>query len=207
MALKLNVNWFSKTLVRSSTYGGVFALPTFTEGDIVPIVIKILEPTEDGSLQYSVPDISNISLSFQVEDSDGDPVIVYQPTWTKDVGAGTFSALVDFNTAALGTWIGAATSKYAVVKIKRTDADGSVVTMFQEDVTIVANLSGATPSAPMTGTTLLTLEAASAMFAKKLMDAGDTITFRTQDGTVGRTIGVKKDGAGNVLDIDYQYNI
>ena len=195
MRLRLTINWFAKKLLASLYRAGTFTLPSFTEGDIVPFEIQLVEPDDSAEARWTTPDISNLAITLTVEDPTAGTVFVSQPTWNKDVTQGIFYALVDFSTGDLNTWLGASTSKSGTLKIKRTDADGGVVTVLQETVTIVANLSGATPANPLIGQTLLTVELASQMFAKKIMDPGDTLTFKDVDGTVTRTLGVYKDGS------------
>lgn len=202
--LKLNIDWFSQRLLSFPDRAGAFLLPTFHQDDILPVEIQVVEPDPDSN--FRTPDISNFAITFSIEDTDLGTVIVYQATWNKDIQLGTFNGLVYFNTAELDTWFGTDPTKTATLKIRRTNSDGSTAIIFEDEVTINANLSGAVPTNPLIGTTPLTVELANQIYCKKRMDPGDSLTMVDVDSTVSRTLSVYKEG-GEVVKGDDLANL
>jgi len=203
--LNLYVNLHTKKFMASQRSATEFVPPWFSEGDLMPITVKILQPDPSNPAVFTSPDISAWSLGFTVETAAGGTPFVNQPTWTKDTGNNRFTANVDFGTAQLSTWLSTSATKSGLLKLRLSDGV-TTTTIIEQAITIRQNESGANPAAPTPGTRTLTYEEAEQIFARKYMNPGDTITFRTADGTIGRIIGIYHDGT-EVVDQDEHVTI
>lgn len=198
--LNLYVNTFTKNLMQGERSAVEFYLPFFSQGDLVPMTVKFLQPSGTNPFAFESPDIAALSMSMSVETAAGGVPFVSQPSWSKDTPNNRFTADVDFGTAELTTWLTGATGS-GLLKIRL-----GAVTMVEKTITVRQNKSGANPAAPTPGTRTLTWEEADQLFLRKYALPGDTLTLRTVDGTAGRIIGIYKDGA-TVIDQDEHVSI
>lgn len=199
-ALKLYIDTFRKRLVTSDSNGAIFNLPAFFQGDVVAMVIQLLEPDPSVGINgYTKPDISSMSLKFAVSatptgTAGGPTPFVTQFTWTKDTTNRLFTANVAFNTTELNTWLGSAASRNdAYMEIEITEGS-AVTTVLQQVFTINAEVIESSTSSVAAGQTALSLETALATFVKFVGNAGETITLTSPDGTKQRILGVDNDG-------------
>lgn len=198
--LNLYVNTFTKALMQGERSAVEFILPFFSQGDMVPMTVKFLQPSSTNPFAFELPDIAALSMSLSVETAAGGVPFVSQPSWAKDTPNNRFTANVDFGTAELTSWLTGATGA-GLLKIRL-----GAVTMIEKTITIRQNKSGANPAAPTPGTRTLTWEEADQLFLRKYALPGDTLTLRTVDGTAGRIIGIRKDGT-EVIDQDEHVSI
>jgi len=198
--LKLTVDWFNKTLIRSSTSQTPFILPSFFQGDIVPFQVTIVEPDPDGSINdYLKPDISNMALKLAVGaqpvGTAGTPTpFVTQFTWSKNTQESFFYADVAFNTGDLDTWLGSNSSKEAYIELEITELS-AVTTIYQGTVTIKAELIEGTTASVQPGETALSLEAARQMFCPRMLEPGGQLIFPSLDGTKRTVLYTDDDGS------------
>lgn len=198
--LKLTVDWFAKRLIRSPSSSTPFTLPAFFQGDIVPVQVQIVEPTSGGGVNsFDIVPVSGMALKLGVSDTPtGTPTtpapFVTQFTWSQDTNSNFFFADVAFNTANLNTFLGASASKTAYLELEITDGS-YITTILQDVITIKSEVieTGSLSVAP--GQTALSMEVALQLFPKKMMNAGETLTFVSPDGLRRRITGVRDDGS------------
>ena len=204
--LKLYVNWFEKRFQQGLRNGGTFTLPTFYQGDIVPMQIYLLEPDADaGPTSYSKVDISNMALQLAVGPTPvGNAVetlIVTQFSWSKNTQENYFYADVAFNVAGVATLLGAAASATAYLELEVTEGS-SKTTLIQQQITIKAELIEAASLTVTAGSTPLSLEVAMQLFAMKRMGPGETFTLVGPGNAKGVQLGANDDGSLQTDSID-----
>jgi len=197
--LKLFIDWYSKKLVRGLNDPGPFALPSFYQGDVVPMQVYVVAPN---GIYYSQENVGSMALKFAVSATPtGTPTtpapFVTEFAWSKDTSDGSgffYSEGVAFNTAELNTFLGAEASKTAYLEMEITEAS-TITTILQTPVTIKAEIVETGTLTVADGQTPLSLEAANQLYAGKVMGAGETIIMKSPDGSVGVILGVNNDGS------------
>lgn len=196
----LYVDTNSGTLVSgtASTISGV--MPKLVQGDTISLRIYLLERTSTYPISspYSVVNISNISLRVgigQKTGTSGTALVTQQFTWAKDLTNNYFYADLPLNTAGIETLIGAASSGSAWFEIEMTQG-GFPTTVFQQQVTIEAEVIETGSISVPAGLTALTAEEASATYLRKQND-GFVLTCPT-DSTVKAYLYLGADGALHV---------
>jgi len=197
--LKLFVDWYNKRLQQGLRNAGSFTLPTFFQGDVIPMQVYLLEPDpDDGPTTFSKVDISNIALSMAVGPTPvgnaAETPIATQYTWSKNTTENYFYADLALNTAGVGTLLGATANATAYLEIQATEGS-SITTLIQQQITIKAEVIEAGSLSVAAGATPLSLEVAQQMFCLKRMGAGETLTFTSPDGLRYLIKGVDNDGA------------
>ena len=206
-SIKLWCDILNRRLVKANNSITPFVLPAFSQGDVIPLRVYILEhDAENGTNAFTYPDISSMTMKLAVyDDLIATTPLVTQFSWSKQTTTTPhyFHASVDFNTAAVGTWLDAATTKDAYLELEITESS-NIVKIYKSAVTIKAEMISTGSQSVAAGLTPLSREEAISLFAQKYMPAGETITFRTADGTAFRTIGVRKDGTSIIAieDVD-----
>lgn len=199
--LKLYVNWFEKRLVKGPSNPGTFTLPTFYQGDTVPMQVTLLEPDPDGGPNDFVKvDIDDMALSLAVGTaptgtSGGPTPLVTQFVWSKDTAEKYFYADVAFSTSGINDHLGSAAEKTDLYLELQITESTSVTTIWQGTIKVRAEVIEATTASVAAGATPLSKEEANQIYARKFMDPGETITFVSEDGTRRRIIGVHDDGS------------
>lgn len=194
------MDWFNKRLIKSRYSSSPFVLPAFFQGDIVPIQIQIVEPNPAGGPNdYVVPEIGSMGLKLAVSATPtGTPTtpapFVTQFTWSQNTNESYFYADVAFNTTELDTFLGSAASATAYLEIEVTESS-SITTVLQETFTIKAQIIETGTLTVAAGQTPLSFELANQLFARKLMNPGETLTIPSPDGTRRRILGCNDDGS------------
>jgi hypothetical protein len=205
--LKLYIDWTNKRLQQGLRNTGTFNLPTFFQGDIVPVQVYLLEPDPDsGPTSFSKIDISNIALLLAVNAAPPvgngvDTPIITQYTWQKNTQESYFYADVAFNTAGVGTLLGASASAPAYLEIEATEGAGKT-TLIQQSITIKAEIIEAGSLSVAAPATPLSLEVAMQLFAMKRMGAGETLTLVGPGNAKGVQLGANDDGSLQTDTID-----
>jgi len=198
--LKLTVNWSTRSLIISYRNAGSYKLPTFFQGDVVPIQIQFVEPNPNkGPNDFNILDVSSMAIRFGIGSTPtgtagGPAPYITQYTWSKDTNENYVYANVAFNTAGVATAIGSAASTTAYLEIEVTEGS-AVSTVIQELITIKAEVLEAASVEVAPGETSLSLEVAAQMFLKKHADPGDTLTMPSQDGTKITVLYTHDDGS------------
>lgn len=203
--LKLTVDWFNKKLIKSNSNSAPYTLPKFYQGDVVPFFIQVVEPDPNGGPNdYVVVDLSSAALKFAVSDTPtgsagGPSPFVAQTSWTYDTVNQGFTATVAFNTAALNTYLGSSRTASPWMELEITEiisGTSAITTIWQGQITLDAEINEVSTLTVPAGSTPLSLEIASQLFAKKIMEAGETLTFTSPDGNSLRILGVRNDKSG-----------
>ena len=197
--LKLYIDWYNKRLQQGLRNSGLFTLPTFYQGDIVPLQIYLLEPDSDGGpTSFSKVDISNIALSMAVGAAPvgnaAETPIATQYSFSKNTVESYFYGDLALNVAGVSTLIGAAASATAYLEIQATEGS-SITTLIQQQITIKAEMIEAGSLAVAPAQTPLSMEVALQLFCKKRMDPGETITLVAPAGLKGIVKGALDDGS------------
>jgi len=174
-----------------------FTLPPFTQGNVLPVQVQILEPNPDGGANsFSLTNISNIALSAAMlaapTGASVDAPFMTAYSWTKDLVNGIFTANFDFTSASVDSFIGTATDKQAFLEFIATEGT-SRYSIWSGLVKIKATGIKNTSVVPVPGQVALSLAQAQQMFVPFLMGAAQTITFVSPDGTHERILGVHDD--------------
>ena len=207
LELKLYLNVFEKDLQQTPTSQSRYILPDFFQGDKVPMQVNLYEPDPDNDFNSFIkPPIDNMTLKMAIGPEPvgnvAESPFVTAFTWSKDVDNDTFSAEVDFNTAALDTWLAAGFEEQAYLEIEVTEGN-AIWTVFQRLITIKAQVIEPASTSVAVGETPLSLEMANGLFVPYLMPAGRTLTFQSTDLTAQRILGVDNDATP----IDQPYDL
>lgn len=175
-----------------------FAPPPFVQGDTVTLRIYLLarNPTYP-YLPFTIINNGSLSLALTVGakagNGDGDH-IVEQFTWNRDANNQYFYANVSFATAEVATALGSAGSiSTQWLEVEYTQG-GVPTTVFQQKITIHADVNKQSAQALGPGQTVQTVEDANARFAKLYGQPGETITLVSPGSLFARTLGVDDDG-------------
>jgi hypothetical protein len=146
-------------------------LPKFYQGDTPTFRIFLLArtPTYPSSNPFTI--INNAALSLKValgpkDGVAGSTLFTQQFTWAKDAANTYFIAGFPLNTAAIATLLGSAPSASAWFEIEYTE-NGLPTTVYQQAITINAEVIETGVITVPAGATALTAEDANASFLKK----------------------------------------
>lgn len=158
-SLKLYVDTQNNKLVQSDTDSSDFTLPTFFQGDVLAVELKLLEPNTTGGL--TTP-FNVISTSYSVKIAIGTPhpipassTVYTNATLTFDSGTNTYSGNLILNntgTPSIESLLGSDSSKTATFEVE-VSGGSNYSTECQEIVTIKADSikSGTPTTPPVTG--------------------------------------------------------
>jgi hypothetical protein len=166
----LYIDTTSGDLVAGAANPAPASLPRLYQGDTISLRIYLLARTTTYPqvTPYSVINNSNLSLKVALGPKNGTPgstLLTQQFTWQKDAANQYFYADLPLNTAAINSAIGAAESATAWFEVEYTQ-NSYPTTVFQQSVTIHAEVieTGSVVTPP--GETALSAEVANATFLK-----------------------------------------
>jgi len=133
--------------------------------------------------------------------SDGSTVLASQTSWTANAANNTLAAALNLNTANMQTAFPALPGGFstktlaAILEFQINDGTGEL-TCYKRNITIDRewNTTGSPVAIP--GVTYYNSDEINALFARKLGEAGGTITLTSPNGTYQRILGVNNDGSG-----------
>lgn len=199
--LDLYLNIHTKEPQISDISQSRFVLPDFFQGDKVPMRLHLLKPDPTGDFNaFERPPIDNLSVKLGVSDQPigtaGTPtLLVSEFSWTKDVDEDIFSAVVNFNTTEINTFLGSEFKKTAYLEIEVTDSSNSAIyTILQKEITLKAQVVEPASSSVPAGETPLSLEMATGLFVPYRLAPGRTITFVDESETWDCIIGTNTNG-------------
>ena len=155
--LKLYVNTQTDTLVQSDNDASTFTLPTFYQGDVLPVQLKLLEPNITGGL--SEP-FSTITDSYTVKIAIGSPdpsssTVYTSATLTYSSSTNLYTGSLILNntgTPSITSLLGSDASANATFEI---EASGSSIysTEYQTEILVKADTikTGTPMTPPVTG--------------------------------------------------------
>lgn len=156
-SLKLYIDTQNNKLVSSESDSSDFTLPTFYQGDVLAIELKLLEPNTTGGL--STP-FNVISTSYTVKVAIGTPdasssTVHTNASLTFDSGTNTYSGNLILNntgTPSIASLLGSSPSATATFEVE-VSGGGNYSTEAQETITVKADTikTGSPTTPPVTG--------------------------------------------------------
>ena len=156
-SLKLYVDTQNNKLVQSDTDASDFTLPTFFQGDVLAVELKLLEPNTTGGL--TTP-FNVISTSYTVKVAIGTPdasssTVHTNATLTFSSSTNTYTGNLILNntgTPSIASLLGSSASATATFEIE-VSGGGNYSTEVQEQITVKADTikTGSPTTPPVTG--------------------------------------------------------
>ena len=156
-SLKLYIDVQNNVLVQSDSDASTFTLPTFYQGDVLAVELKLLEPNTSGGL--STP-FNVITTSYTTKLAIGTPdpsssTVFTSATLTFDSGTNIYSGNLILNntgTPSITSLLASATSATATFEVE-VSGGGNYSTEVQETVTVKADAikTGTPMTPPVTG--------------------------------------------------------
>jgi len=195
--LKLYVDTERNKLVKSSTSTQEVTLPTFFQGDVVPITVTLLEPKSGGGISdpYSiVGDTYTVKIGLTTPHATSGSETVHTNSNLTQSAENEHEGTLLLNATAVTTLLGLGTSADCQLEIEARTGSGTYSTELMRQVTVKADgLKTSTPVDLATETYPTTAEA-TATFAAKIGESGDSITLVSPDGTKGIILYCTNDG-------------
>ena len=195
--LKLYVDTERNKLVKSSTSTQEVTLPTFFQGDVVPISGTLLEPKSGGGISdpYSiVGDAYTVKIGLTTPHATSGSETVHTNSNLTQSATNEHEGTLLLNATAVTTLLGSGTTADCQLEIEARTGSGTYSTELMRQVTVKADgLKTSTPVDLATETYPTTAEA-TATFAAKIGEAGDSITLVSPDGTKGIILYCTNDG-------------
>ena len=195
--LKLYVDTERNKLVKSSTSTQEVTLPTFFQGDVVPISVTLLEPKAGGGISdpYSiVGDTYTVKIGLTTPHATSGSETVHTNSNLTQSAENEHEGTLLLNATAVTTLLGSGTSADCQLEIEARTGSGTYSTELMRQVSVKADgLKTSTPVDLATETYPTTAEA-TATFAAKIGEAGDSITLVRPDGAKGIILYCTNDG-------------
>jgi hypothetical protein len=195
--LKLYVDTERNKLVKSSTSTQEVTLPTFFQGDVVPIAVTLLEPKTSGGISdpFSiVTDSYTVKIGLTTPHATSGSETVHTNSNLTQSATNVHEGTLLLNATAVTTLLATGTSATCQLEIEARTGSGTYSTELMREVTVKADgLKSSTPTDLATETYPTTAEA-TATFAAKIGSSGDSITLVSPDGAKGIIIYCTNDG-------------
>ena len=195
--LKLYVDTERNKLVKSSTSTQEVTLPTFFQGDVVPISVTLLEPKSGGGISdpYSiVGDAYTVKIGLTTPHATSGSETVHTNSNLTQSAENEHEGTLLLNATAVTTLLGSGTSADCQLEIEARTGSGTYSTELMRQVSVKADgLKTSTP-VDLASETYPTTAEATATFAAKIGEAGDSITLVSPDGTKGIILYCTNDG-------------
>lgn len=166
----LYIDTYSGTLVSGVSNSAAATLPKLVQGDTITLRIYLLArtPTYPISTPYTYINNSALSLKVALGPKNGTPgstLYTQQFTWTKDALNQYFTADFPLNTSGINTLLGSSATATAYFEIEYTQ-NAYPATVYQEQVTIHAEVIETGSLTVPNGETGISAETANAVFLK-----------------------------------------
>jgi len=195
--LKLYVDTERNKLVKSSTSTQEVTLPTFFQGDVVPISVTLLEPKSGGGISdpYSiVGDTYTVKIGLTTPHATSGSETVHTNSNLTQSAENEHEGTLLLNATAVTTLLGSGTSADCQLEIEARTGSGTYSTELMRQVSVKADgLKTSTP-VDLASETYPTTAEATATFAAKIGESGDSITLVSPDGTKGIILYCTNDG-------------
>jgi len=204
--LNLYLDCGNRKLVKSYTDAGAFSLPSFMQGETLPIRIYPVEATGTISSPFSYTDLHGGTVKLALCGGSGTPtgasdtIIAAQYTWSEITNG--FSADLNMNTDEVTAFIGTASSKGSTLEIEYTPAAGSPIKYLQQSVTVKAAVIDVASVTPAPNPSYPTRAEVTAGFVKFIGLPGETVTLVSPDGSKAVIFGCRDDGTVQMDVID-----
>ena len=195
--LKLFVDTERNKLVKSATSTQEVTLPTFFQGDVVPISVTLLEPKAGGGISdpYSiVGDAYTVKIGLTTPHATSGSETVHTNSNLTQSATNEHEGTLLLNATAVTTLLGSGTSADCQLEIEARTGSGTYSTELMRQVSVKADgLKTSTP-VDLASETYPTTAEATATFVAKIGEAGDSITLVSPDGTKGIILYCTNDG-------------
>ena len=195
--LKLFVDTERNKLVKSATSTQEVTLPTFFQGDVVPISVTLLEPKSGGGISdpYSiVGDTYTVKIGLTTPHATSGSETVHTNSNLTQSAENEHEGTLLLNATAVTTLLGSGTSADCQLEIEARTGSGTYSTELMRQVSVKADgLKTSTP-VDLASETYPTTAEATATFAAKIGESGDSITLVSPDGTKGIILYCTNDG-------------
>jgi len=195
--LKLYVDTERNKLVKSATSTQEVTLPTFFQGDVVPITVTLLEPKGGGGISdpYSiVGDAYTVKIGLTTPHATSGSETVHTNSNLTQSATNEHEGTLLLNATAVTTLLGLGTSADCQLEIEARTGSGTYSTELMRQVSVKADgLKTSTP-VDLASETYPTTAEATATFVAKIGEAGDSITLVSPDGTKGIILYCTNDG-------------
>jgi len=195
--LKLYVDTERNKLVKSSTSTQEVTLPTLFQGDVVPISVTLLEPKSGGGISdpYSiVGDTYTVKIGLTTPHATSGSETVHTNSNLTQSAENEHEGTLLLNATAVTTLLGLGTSADCQLEIEARTGSGTYSTELMRQVSVKADgLKTSTP-VDLASETYPTTAEATATFAAKIGESGDSITLVSPDGTKGIILYCTNDG-------------
>jgi len=144
-------------------------------------------------------------LTVSINDTLDDATpLAQQQTWAADSTLNFFEGVLDLNTSALNSFVGATvTGVDAYFQIQIGQTGGQQTTVYQRKILILNSVTQPTTTAPDVLNTYYTAQQSDGLFLKSIGTNGQFITILSPSGNYARTYGV--DDGGAPIDIILPY--
>jgi hypothetical protein len=163
------IDTYARALVAGPLTVRAGSLPYFVQGDTLTWRIYLLERlTTYPDVPYGIVNNAALSLKAALGPKDGQAgsaLYTQQFTWTADAQNQYFEATFPMNTAGIASLLGSAASATAWLEIKYYQ-DAVPTTVFQQQVTVNAEVIETTPLSALVGDTAVPLAYAEATYLK-----------------------------------------
>ena len=195
--LKLYVDTERNKLVKSATSTQEVTLPTFFQGDVVPIAVTLLEPKSGGGISdpFSiVSDSYTVKIGLTTPHATSGSETVHTNSNLTQSATNEHEGTLLLNATGVTTLLSGGTSASAQLEIEARTGGGTYSTELMREVTVKADgLKTSTP-VDLASETYPTTAEATATFAAKIGTAGDSITLVSPDGAKGIILYCTNDG-------------
>lgn len=169
--LDLYIDTYSRGLVTGPTNATPFTLPPFFQGDTMSLRVYLLERTTTFPLgtPYSIISIAGMTLKAAIGIKNGtasSTIYAAQTSWSLNTTDNYFYADFSLATAGINSLIGSSESASSWFEIEYTQS-GFPTTVFQQQVTIHAEVNETGTLVSVPGVTYATVEYVNAAFVGK----------------------------------------
>lgn len=148
--------------------------------EVYPVVLNpVAFPTGD---PFNAVDVSGLSLVASVLDTSGN-TLATQSVWASDAARNTLTGAINCDTVDMAAWV-TTDPKRVLIEFRFTGTAGSRNVRADGESTVIRkqfNVTGA--PVPVTGAYYPTLDEIKALFVAREMAAGDSVTWKSGDGT------------------------
>lgn len=171
------------SLVATATGLQGIAQPAFAQGDTEQVTLILTQPNPAGpwSNQRSVVNLAGYTFRIAIGAPGGTPIAL-QTSWTLAADNLSATCALNLNTSGIDSLVSGVSSALSTLSLKVNDGV-SWHTRALYPVRIYAQVDDNTSNVPTPTSEYHTTVEAEALFAKRVMPAGGSITWTSQDGT------------------------
>lgn len=192
--LKLYVDLTNRQLVRGLRDTTPFTLPAFYQEDDVRMNLAIMKVIPDAGPYDPYEKLAHSGLSVVCKVATTAPVILAAGTSTYNSSTNTLDLTLDLNTGAMVTAMSGQTSITPFIEFELDDGDGNI-TAYQAQITVKKEYITGASASPDPLDTYLTANQSDGRFVRKVVPAGEGITFTSPDGTKQFFLYIADDGS------------